>query len=90
LLNQKDHESLLFQGTNLANDQRKGDIRELFSQAQRNILYLNKQRLLAMEELKKLQDENELLLQEIEVLEKEVQGVFPLFRLKLFGSESRL
>ena len=145
LLNQKDHESLLFQGTNLANDQRKGDIRELFSQAQRSnycpfplfkcsfmswstplrlmcfslfqrltqlwirftsvcgflinwsnnlcvtdILYLNKQRLLAMEELKKLQDENELLLQEIEVLEKEVQGVFPLFRLKLFGSESRL
>jgi len=78
------------QGTNLANDQRKGDIRELFSQAQRNILYLNKQRLLAMEELKKLQDENELLLQEIEVLEKEVHGVFSLFRLKLFGSESRL
>jgi len=35
-LNQKDHESLLFQGTNLANDQRKGDIRELFSQAQRS------------------------------------------------------
>ncbi|RLN07070.1 putative starch synthase 4, chloroplastic/amyloplastic isoform X2 [Panicum miliaceum] len=69
----QDHESLLFQGTNLANDQRKGDIRELFSQAQRNILYLNKQRLLAMEELKKLQDENELLLQEIEVLEMEVQ-----------------
>ncbi|PUZ78155.1 hypothetical protein GQ55_1G430000 [Panicum hallii var. hallii] len=63
------------QGTNSTNDQRKGDIRELFSQAQRNILYLNKQRLLAMEELKKLQDENELLLQEIEVLEMEVQGI---------------
>ena len=55
-----------------------------------DILYLNKQRLLVMEELKKLQDENEMLLQEIEVLEKEVHGVFPLFRLKLFGSESRL
>ncbi|PAN08830.1 hypothetical protein PAHAL_1G439200 [Panicum hallii] len=63
------------QGKNSTNDQRKGDIRELFSQAQRNILYLNKQRLLAMEELKKLQDENELLLQEIEVLEMEVQGI---------------
>ncbi|RCV19835.1 hypothetical protein SETIT_4G007700v2 [Setaria italica] len=48
---------------------------ELFSQAQRNILSLNKQRLLAMEELKKLQDENKSLLQEIEVLETEVQGV---------------
>ncbi|XP_062221624.1 uncharacterized protein LOC133920970 isoform X2 [Phragmites australis] len=65
------------QGTNLADEQRKGDIRELFSQAQRNILYLNKQRLVAMEELKKLQDENKLLLQDIEALETEAQG-FPL------------
>ncbi|CAL5056372.1 unnamed protein product [Urochloa decumbens] len=63
------------QGTSLANEQRKGDIYELFSQAQRNILYLNKQRLLTMEELKKLQDENTFLLQEIEALEAEVQGV---------------
>ncbi|KAK8463450.1 hypothetical protein SEVIR_1G365600v4 [Setaria viridis] len=63
------------QGTDLASEQRKGDIMELFSQAQRNILSLNKQRLLAMEELKKLQDENKSLLQEIEVLETEVQGV---------------
>ncbi|RCV31348.1 hypothetical protein SETIT_6G169700v2 [Setaria italica] len=63
------------QGTDLAREQRKGDIMELFSQAQRNILSLNKQRLLAMEELKKLQDENKSLLQEIEVLETEVQGV---------------
>ncbi|CAN6274034.1 unnamed protein product [Urochloa humidicola] len=63
------------QGTNLANEQRKGNIQELFSQAQRNILYLNKLRLLSMEELKKLQDENNFLLQEIEALEMEVQGV---------------
>uniref|UniRef100_A0A0A9FU77 starch synthase n=1 Tax=Arundo donax TaxID=35708 RepID=A0A0A9FU77_ARUDO len=63
------------QGTNLAGDQLKGDIWELLSQAQRNILYLNKQRLVAMDELKKLQDENKFLLQEIEVLETEVQGV---------------
>ncbi|CAL4885896.1 unnamed protein product [Urochloa decumbens] len=62
-------------GTNLASEQRKCDIQELFSQAQRNILYLNKQRLLAMEELKKLQDENSFLLQEIEALEAEAQGV---------------
>ncbi|CAL5020128.1 unnamed protein product [Urochloa decumbens] len=73
------------QGTSLANEQRKGDIYELFSQAQRNILYLNKQRLLTMEELKKLQDENTFLLQEIEALEAEVQGVFPFFSLELFG-----
>ncbi|CAN6252881.1 unnamed protein product [Urochloa humidicola] len=63
------------QGTHLANEQSKVNIRELFSQAQRNILHLNKLRLLAMEELKKLQDENNFLLQEIEALEMEVQGV---------------
>ncbi|KAK8454635.1 hypothetical protein SEVIR_4G007404v4 [Setaria viridis] len=62
---------------------------ELFSQAQRNILSLNKQRLLAMEELKKLQDENKSLLQEIEVLETEVQGAFPFFSMELVRCPSR-
>uniref|UniRef100_A0A0A9DRE4 Uncharacterized protein n=1 Tax=Arundo donax TaxID=35708 RepID=A0A0A9DRE4_ARUDO len=65
----------LFQGPNLFDGQRKADIWELFSEAQRNILYLNKKRLVAMEELKKLQEENKLLLQDIEVLEMEAQGV---------------
>ncbi|KAF0933460.1 hypothetical protein E2562_018555 [Oryza meyeriana var. granulata] len=64
------------QETYLADEQQKGvDIWELFSEAQRNILYLNKQRLLAMEELKKLQDQNESLLQDIEVLETGRQGI---------------
>ncbi|GJM87290.1 hypothetical protein PR202_ga03230 [Eleusine coracana subsp. coracana] len=67
--------SLLFQGTNLADEQRNGDILELFSKAQQNILHLNKKRLVAMEELKKLQAENKSLLQDIEVLETEMQGL---------------
>ncbi|XP_066332802.1 probable starch synthase 4, chloroplastic/amyloplastic isoform X2 [Miscanthus floridulus] len=53
----------------------EGDVGELFRLAQRNILYINKQRLMAMEELKKLQDENNLLLEEIQVLETETQGI---------------
>ncbi|CAD6249043.1 unnamed protein product [Miscanthus lutarioriparius] len=53
----------------------EGDVGELFRLAQRNILYINKQRLMAMEELKKLQDENNLLLEEIQVLETEMQGI---------------
>ncbi|KAK3159410.1 hypothetical protein QOZ80_2AG0149770 [Eleusine coracana subsp. coracana] len=62
-------------GTNLADEQHNGDILELFSKAQQNILHLNKKRLVAMEELKKLQAENKSLLQDIEVLETEMQGV---------------
>ncbi|XP_026665524.2 probable starch synthase 4, chloroplastic/amyloplastic isoform X3 [Phoenix dactylifera] len=45
------------------------DIWKLFNDAQRNIVYLNKQRLAAVEELKKLQREKELLLGRIEQLE---------------------
>ncbi|TVU27781.1 hypothetical protein EJB05_19282 [Eragrostis curvula] len=63
------------QRTNLADVQRKGDIADLFSEAQRNILQLNKQRLVAIEELKKLRDENKSLLQDIQVIETEAQGV---------------
>ncbi|TVT99958.1 hypothetical protein EJB05_54647, partial [Eragrostis curvula] len=63
------------QSTNLADVQRKGDITDLFSEAQRNILQLNKQRLVAIEELKKLRDENKSLLQDIQVIETEAQGV---------------
>uniref|UniRef100_I1P5C9 starch synthase n=1 Tax=Oryza glaberrima TaxID=4538 RepID=I1P5C9_ORYGL len=66
---------LMSQETYLADERHEGvDIWELFSEAQRNILHLNKQRLVAMEELKKLQDENKSLLQDIEVLETERQG----------------
>ncbi|AQK55666.1 starch synthase5 [Zea mays] len=40
-----------------------------------DILYINKQRLIAMEEMKKLHDENNLLLEEIQGLETEMQGI---------------
>ncbi|XP_020080840.1 probable starch synthase 4, chloroplastic/amyloplastic isoform X2 [Ananas comosus] len=49
------------------------DIWKLFAHAQRNILYLNKQRLTAMEELKKVQEERDLLLEKIEQLEAQKQ-----------------
>lgn len=39
----------------MADEQHKGGIWKLFGEVQRNILYLHKQRLVAMEEPKKLQ-----------------------------------
>lgn len=57
-----------------------------------DILYISKQRLMAMEELKKLQDENNLLLEEIEVLETEImQGavlVANIFRLSNYMDDN--
>eukprot|EP01018_Ginkgo_biloba_P002300 Gb_24148 [translate_table: standard] len=47
------------------------DIMKLFNDAQQNILYLNKQRLMAVEELKKAQREKELLLAKVGQLEAE-------------------
>ncbi|KAL4179991.1 hypothetical protein AMTRI_Chr13g122950 [Amborella trichopoda] len=47
------------------------DIWLLFNEAQQNILYLNKQRLMAMEKLNKIQKEKELLLSRIKQLESE-------------------
>ncbi|WVZ73220.1 hypothetical protein U9M48_021557 [Paspalum notatum var. saurae] len=70
-----DDSTLLRLGASLTDEQSEGGIAELFSLAQRNILYINKQRLKAMEELNKLQDENKLLLEELEALETQVQGV---------------
>ncbi|XP_048538196.1 uncharacterized protein LOC125517001 [Triticum urartu] len=79
-----DVEASIDQGTSyLADEQQKGGIWELFSEAQRNILYLHKQRPVSMEELKKLQDENKSLLQEMEILEMERQYAvknFPVSR----------
>ncbi|XP_048232835.1 glycogen synthase isoform X2 [Ricinus communis] len=51
------------------------DIWQLFKEAQQNILYLNKQRLLTVEELNKANQEKELLLDKIEQLEAEKQAV---------------
>ncbi|XP_077219550.1 UDP-Glycosyltransferase superfamily protein [Tasmannia lanceolata] len=50
------------------------DIWKLFNDAQRNILYLNKQRLMAVEELNKIQSEKQMLLARIEQLEGEKQA----------------
>lgn len=56
-----------------------------------DILYINKQRLIAMEEMKKLQDENNLLLEEIQGLETEMQGavsVANIFRLRNYMDDN--
>ncbi|GLJ30178.1 hypothetical protein SUGI_0596930 [Cryptomeria japonica] len=50
------------------------DIMKLFNDAQQNILYLNKQRLVAMEELKRVRREKELLLARLGQLEAESQS----------------
>ncbi|KAF8046668.1 hypothetical protein N665_3530s0001 [Sinapis alba] len=51
------------------------DIWNLFREAQQNILYLNKQRLAAIEELEKLKNEKDELLERINQLEEESQIV---------------
>lgn len=50
------------------------DIAKLFNDAQQNILYLNKQRLMAMEELKKVHREKDLLLARLGKQEAEAQS----------------
>ncbi|KAH9300817.1 hypothetical protein KI387_012400, partial [Taxus chinensis] len=50
------------------------DIMKLFNDAQQNILYLNKQRLVALEELKSVRREKELLLARLGQLEAESQS----------------
>jgi len=58
-----------------------------------DILYINKQWLMAMEELKKLQHENNLLLEEIQVLETEMQGAVSatnVFRIRIYMDECEI
>ncbi|RVX23972.1 putative starch synthase 4, chloroplastic/amyloplastic [Vitis vinifera] len=55
-------------------DTKHNEIWQLFREAQRNILYLNKQRLMAVEELKKAKTEKEMLLDRIQKLEEENQA----------------
>ncbi|KAF3439141.1 hypothetical protein FNV43_RR17416 [Rhamnella rubrinervis] len=57
------------------------DIWGLFKEAQRNILFLNRQRLKALEELNKTNRERELLLEKIDVLEAEKLAGFGKDRL---------
>ncbi|XP_062143993.1 probable starch synthase 4, chloroplastic/amyloplastic isoform X2 [Alnus glutinosa] len=53
---------------------KKGDIWRLFREAQQNILYLNKQRLVAIQELNKANKEKQLLVARIKHLEAEKQA----------------
>ncbi|KAK4393532.1 putative starch synthase 4, chloroplastic/amyloplastic [Sesamum angolense] len=55
-------------------EEKPNDIWQLFLEAQQNILYLNKQRLLAMEELERLKIERNLLLDRVEQLEMKNQA----------------
>ncbi|KAL2527877.1 putative starch synthase 4 [Forsythia ovata] len=55
-------------------EEKQIDIWRLFKEAQQNILYLNKQRLMAMEELDRVKNERNSLLNKIEQLEAKKQG----------------
>ncbi|XP_047967243.1 probable starch synthase 4, chloroplastic/amyloplastic isoform X1 [Salvia hispanica] len=55
-------------------ERKRKDIWQLFEEAQQNIMYLNKQRLLAMEELGRVNNERNSLLQRIEQLEMQNQA----------------
>ncbi|XP_024027043.1 probable starch synthase 4, chloroplastic/amyloplastic [Morus notabilis] len=59
------------------------EIWRLFKEAQQNILYLNKQRLKAVEELNRINEENKLLLDKIEELELGKQAFFGKDKLSL-------
>ncbi|XP_065875625.1 probable starch synthase 4, chloroplastic/amyloplastic isoform X2 [Euphorbia lathyris] len=66
----------MFQPSNFILEPKTNDIWKLFKEAQQNIIYLNKQRLLAVEELQKANQEKEFLLDRIEQLEGEKQAGF--------------
>ncbi|KAH9712527.1 glyco-transf 5 domain-containing protein [Citrus sinensis] len=63
-----------FRSSSIEREMKNNDIWRLFKEAQRNILYLNKQRLDAVEELNKTNREKQLLLEKIEQLEVEKQA----------------
>ncbi|CAH8364084.1 unnamed protein product [Eruca vesicaria subsp. sativa] len=61
--------------SSVVKEDKQKDIWSLFREAQQNILYLNKQRLAAVEELEKLKKEKTELLEKIKQLEAESQTV---------------
>ncbi|KAK4771887.1 hypothetical protein SAY86_013662 [Trapa natans] len=63
-----------FQPSNFEVEAKQTDIWRLFKEAQQNILYLNKQRIKALEELDRANRENQLLLDRIDQLEVKNQG----------------
>ncbi|KAA8531495.1 hypothetical protein F0562_006152 [Nyssa sinensis] len=66
----------LQQSMNSESEKKNNDIWRLFREAQQNIHYINKQRLMALEELGKMKEEKNLLLDRIEQLEVERQANF--------------
>ncbi|KAI3423137.1 Glyco_transf_5 domain-containing protein [Psidium guajava] len=65
----------IIQPSNLEAKGKHADIWQLFKEAQQNILYLNKQRLLVIEELEKANSEKQLLLGQIEQFQLENKAV---------------
>ncbi|KAI3987572.1 hypothetical protein MKX01_021484 [Papaver californicum] len=63
-----------FQSSSIAKEN-QNDIWKLFKETQRNILYLNKRRLMALEEMKKTQQEKQSLLHRVEQLEVELASI---------------
>ncbi|ESR39426.1 glyco-transf 5 domain-containing protein [Citrus sinensis] len=73
-----------FRSSSIEREMKNNDIWRLFKEAQRNILYLNKQRLDAVEELNKTNREKQLLLEKIEQLEVEKQAGLGKGNLSIF------
>ncbi|TYI89164.1 hypothetical protein E1A91_D03G035400v1 [Gossypium mustelinum] len=70
-----DAETSLEESSNVELESKNNEIWRLFKEAQQNILYLNKQRVKAVDELNKTKREKQLLLNKIEQLEKENKRV---------------
>ncbi|KAA3457410.1 glycogen synthase [Gossypium australe] len=64
-----------WKSSNVELESKNNEIWRLFKEAQQNILYLNKQRVKAVDELNKAKREKQLLLNKIEQLEKENKRV---------------
>lgn len=71
----EDHNGMDFsQASSSQPELQTNDVWHLFTEAQQNILYLNKQRLMAIEELGNAKKEIQALLERIENLELQNQG----------------
>uniref|UniRef100_A0A2P2L1F3 starch synthase n=1 Tax=Rhizophora mucronata TaxID=61149 RepID=A0A2P2L1F3_RHIMU len=73
-----------FQLRDLEPEVKNNDIWKLFKEAQQNILYLNRQRVLALEELNKVNREKQSLLERIEKLEAKNQASIEIDRQSFF------
>lgn len=74
-LDSKEISQELFGSSNIGSEMKQNNIWRHFREAQKNILYLNKQRLMALEELNKTKREKQLLVDKIEQLEVKTQAI---------------